>query len=107
MWNSFGNGNTLGQKGSEQGEIVRDDEHSLGARITLEKDTSIAPFAITCGIYGWMVHTRIFANEQDARSEYEKMKTTLTEIIALLENPEGSDQDATENAVEEFVRKYP
>jgi hypothetical protein len=48
--------------GSEGGTIVLDEEHGLGARITLEKDGAIAPFTITCGIYGWMAHTRFFSN---------------------------------------------
>jgi len=44
-------------RGSEGGVIVRDEEHALGARITLETGCGIAPYAITCGIYGWMMHT--------------------------------------------------
>jgi hypothetical protein len=57
-WHSFENGGTLGQAGSEEGTILRDEEHPLGARISLERDCRVAPFAITCGIYGWMLHTR-------------------------------------------------
>ena len=47
MWHAFEDGATIGQQGSESGEIARDEEHPLGARITLERDTPIAPFAIT------------------------------------------------------------
>lgn len=39
--------------------LVRDEEHSAGARITLERDGSIAPFAITCGIYGGFLYHRL------------------------------------------------
>jgi len=45
----FEDGATLGQKGSESGVILRDEEHPQEARITLERDTRTAPFAITCG----------------------------------------------------------
>jgi hypothetical protein len=57
-WLPLENGGTLGQTGSEEGTIVRDQEHPLGARISLERDCRVAPFAITFGIYGWMLHTR-------------------------------------------------
>jgi hypothetical protein len=49
----------IGQKGSEEGIIPRDEEHPQEARIHLERDTRNAPFAITCGIYGCMMHTRL------------------------------------------------
>lgn len=39
MWYSFDNGSTIGTDGSENGVIIKDEEHELGARITLEKDT--------------------------------------------------------------------
>ncbi|HEY1578988.1 MAG TPA: hypothetical protein VGF82_18095 [Terracidiphilus sp.] len=107
MWNPFESGKTLGQRGSEAGEIIRDDEHSLGARITLEKATRSAPFAITCGIYSWMFHTRFFATEEEAASGYDKMKVSLAEIVAPFENPDYDDRLFTENAIEKFVAHYP
>ena len=63
LWYPFESGATLGQKGSEGGAILRDEEHPQEARITFERDTRIAPFAITCGIYGCMMHTRFFSLE--------------------------------------------
>ena len=42
---------------SEGGVILRELEHPDGARIALERGGAVSPFAITCGIYGWMVHT--------------------------------------------------
>jgi len=62
-WHQFEDGATLGQKGSESGVILRDEEHPQEARITLERDTRTAPFAITCGIYGCMLHTRFSARK--------------------------------------------
>lgn len=57
LWSSFDKGSTLGSKGSESGTIIVDEEYSLGARITIEKDTEVAPRAITLGIYGNLMHT--------------------------------------------------
>lgn len=76
-WQPFDCGTTNGQPGSENGIIIRDVELSDGARITLERDGWIAPFAITCGIYGWMVHTRYFSNEAEAQQEFEKMQVPM------------------------------
>ncbi|MAW97055.1 MULTISPECIES: hypothetical protein [unclassified Leeuwenhoekiella] len=56
-WNPFDQGNSIGTIGSEDGKILKDEENSFGARITLEENGSIAPFSITIGIYGLMFHT--------------------------------------------------
>jgi hypothetical protein len=107
MWKPFDNGSTLGLKGSESGETTRDEEHVQGARITLEKNGNIAPFAITCGIYGWMVHTRFFVTEDEAVAEYDKMKASLSEIVEWFSDPNCDDRRATEKAMEAFVETYP
>lgn len=107
MWYPFDNGSTLGQKGSEDGETIRDEEHPLGSRITLERDTTAAPFAITCGIYGWMFHTRFFSTEDEATSQYVKMKDSLSELLAPLEDPNFDDSRVIEKAIEAFVETYP
>ena len=49
---------TVGQRGTEEGVIVRDEQHDGGARITLERDCRNIPFAVTCAIQGWFVHTQ-------------------------------------------------
>ena len=68
-------------RGSEGGEIIRDEELLGAARITAERGGRTAPFAITCGIYGWMVHTRFFGSDVEALSEYEKMKEALAAVV--------------------------
>lgn len=82
-WHAFDSWATLGQQGSEQGIIVRDEAHRRGARITLERDGSAAPFSITCGIYGLFVHTAFAAEEPEALQKYAAMKERLEQIIAL------------------------
>jgi hypothetical protein len=110
-WYAFDSGKSVGQRGSENGLIIRDEEHGDGARITLERDGQIAPFSITCGIYGWMVHTRFFGTESQAQSEFENMKSGLSKIvdaIPLAADPElGSKADAVVDSISEFVRRFP
>ena len=107
MWRAFENGTTIGLRGSENGETIRDEEHPIGARITLERNAGSAPFAITCGVYGWMVHTRFFSNENEANLEYEKMKASIEEIVSSFNDPANDDRLATGQAIERFVAEYP
>ena len=107
-WIPFESGTSLGATGSEDGTILRDELNPDGARITLERTGS--RFAITCGVYGWMMHTRFFANESDAVVAYEEMKPAVVEILSRLPD----DDDAMEAAVgqvaavlNEFVERFP
>jgi hypothetical protein len=75
-----------------------DESHPDGARITLEvvsrprflRRPQIA-YAITCGIYGWLVHTRFFATEAEAVTEFERMKPGLSATLELLTLRAGVD----------------
>lgn len=110
MWHQFNDGKSLGQRGSENGIIIRDEEHLDGSRITLERD-GYTPFAITCGIYGWMVHTRFFPNEEEAQQAFNEMKGSLGEIleqIPLADDPEvTAKMDEASQAISNFVEQYP
>jgi len=98
-------------RGSEGGAIVVDEEHALGARITLERDAGAAAYAITCGIYGWMVHTRYFSDYDVAQREYEAMKGGLSEILSLI--PLTTDPalqskiEQVSKTIAEFIDRYP
>ncbi len=110
-WSRLDDGATIGTRGSEQGQIVQDEEHELGARITLEEQTVSAPFAITCGIYGWIVHTRFFADLSEARSELERMKVAIVVILnsipwATDPEVEKKHQDVV-NSITQFVAEFP
>jgi len=98
VWTSFDS--TDGREGSENGTIIRDDEHAMGARITLERDTPTAPFAITCGVYGWMVHTRFFATEAEALAQFKEMKNALESILMM-------PRDSVSEGLTQFIQKYP
>lgn len=110
-WLQYEEGGTLGLRGSEGGVIMRDEEHPGGARITLERDCLRVPYAITCGIYGWAVHTRFFADEPTAIHAYEEMQPPLADIVAMLpdvDDPNSEDRaDAASGAIEAFVERFP
>ena len=102
QWISFDNGATIGQIGSESGVIIRDSEHPCGARITLERAGSIAPFSITCGIYGCMAHTCFFSTEQDASQQFELMADALASILQT-----SISDDNLLDSVGQFVEQFP
>jgi len=110
-WRPFDGGSTIGQHGSEDGEIVRDEEHEDEARITLERGGHTAPFAITCGIAGWMLHTRFFGSESEAQVEFEGMKEALARILAtipLTTDPAAETKSqAVTQLIAEVVERFP
>lgn len=110
-WKPYQHGVSIGAVGSEEGVIVQDDEHAVGARITLERrDGKAARFAITCGVYGWFFHTRYCSSKEEARQDFERMKRELDRIADLLSS-EGASPEQTEHAVfaaiSDFVDRYP
>jgi hypothetical protein len=111
MWSPFKQGASIGTLGSEAGVIILDDELRDEARITLEGAGATSPFAITCGIYGWMVHTRFFSSESEALSAFEAMKLGLSRILETIpfeHDPEFSQAMATATGlIEEFLEDYP
>lgn len=109
-WAVYESGSTIGKSGSEGGTIVCDDEHCLGARVTLERNCTAAPWCITCGMYGWFFHTR-FLSEEDAVRDYPKMKVAIDQILATV--PDGGDPEAESrfgpvyDAIHQFVADFP
>jgi hypothetical protein len=109
-WHGFDDGSSIGSAGSERGTIIRDEELSSGARITLERDGHTAPYAITCGVYGWMVHTRFFEAEAVAQLEFERMKAELAAIVDAVPvtvDPEAEDTRVVIQRIGEFVENFP
>jgi len=108
-WELFDDGSTMGKQGSEGGMILLDEEYSSGARMTLERDGATAPFTITCGVYGWMVHTRFFATEGDARDQFKEMKDSLADILSAIPKAKDSEGDthSVSEALGHFILQYP
>jgi hypothetical protein len=108
-WYPFDGGQSIGQRGSEGGTILRDEEHLDGSRITLERGGH-TPFSITRGIYGWMVHTRFFADEPEAQSAFEEMKPELVNvlnIIPLADELDNTKVEAVSDALTDFTERFP
>lgn len=95
MWNSV---LISGQTGSENGTIIADEEYKNACRITLEKCERY--YAITCGVYGAMVHT-VFTNSEHYKDMYDDMKSELQEFL----NRDTSASEA-EEFYEQFTEKY-
>ena len=106
-WTACEGGSTIGETGSEGGRIHRDEQHELGARITLE-ETGNPPFAITCGIPGVMVHTAFAANEVEAGDVYVTMKADLEALFDLWPDADAEPEKKKRfhDAVSAFTAKY-
>jgi hypothetical protein len=110
-WLATDHGSTIGSLGPQSGLIERDEEHTDGARITLEHDRTGLRFAITCGVYGWMFHTRFLGSIEEAEQAYLAMKIGLVRILEM--NPLATDpgMDAKIELViselQDFVDRFP
>lgn len=106
-WTPCENGSTIGTAGSEGGSILRDEEHEMGARITLE-ETSHPPFAITCGLHGTMSHTAFAATEIEATDAYDAMKVEIETLIALWPEADAEPEvkQGFHDAISAFTAKY-
>lgn len=90
MWKNLYVENKMG---SESGIILLDEEYKESCRITLEK--CLQCYAITCGIYGAMIHT-IFCGD-NFQNVYDEVKRELQEFI---------DKDFTENEKLNFYEYF-
>ena len=78
-WIDYKDGHTIGGKGSENGTILKDQEFDGGCRITLEVCQKY--YAITCGVYGAIVHT-VFRSAETAEDTFEAMKNELGRFMS-------------------------
>jgi hypothetical protein len=95
MWRNL---NVAGRTGSEGGIIFFDEEYKDACRITLEKCDRY--YAITCGVYGAMVHTA-FTDFEHYTEMYHAMKNDLQAFIDK-ETPEDEECEF----YKEFTEKY-
>ena len=99
MWHSVENGKTIGKIGSENGHILADEEYRNDCRITLEDVSYTAPYSITCGIYGLMVHTTFADDKAEAEEKYAEMKKELQAFL-------DSNDDGSNGWCERFTSKW-
>ena len=79
MWSE--NEEAIGSTGSENGIIILDLEHSEGARISLEEKSTVAPFSITIGIYGLLMHTIFCSDKIEADEKISLIKQLIEKAI--------------------------
>lgn len=91
MWKSIC---SAGAIGSENGIINADEEYKGACRITLEKCDNC--YAVTCGVYGAMVHTA-FSDLDHYQELYDAMKKELQDFI---------DRDTTSDEELEFYDDF-
>jgi hypothetical protein len=103
-WLAYNGGKSIGSVGAEGGSIVRDEEHSSGARITLKHGSSY--ISISCNVYGWMDHTRFFGSITEAQREYVLMKSSLGNMVENILSADKNNLKMWE-AIAEFVRRFP
>lgn len=103
-WHKYDEGNSIDQVGPEGGVILRDEEHELGARITLKRDKDF--LSVSGHIYGWIDHTRFFITNSEAEREYKSMKNALDDVVDVIDAVDSKDIKVWE-AISEFVRRFP
>lgn len=97
-WIEYKNGATIGKRGSENGIILKDQEFNSSCRITLESCPRY--YAITCGIYGAMVHT-VFCSPQESESVFEAMKFDIAKFLST-----KTTEDEEFDFYDYFCNKY-
>jgi len=109
-WRDLATGSNPGKVGSEGGVIVADESYDGAARITLERAARLAPFAITCGVSGSLVHTRFFESEAQARLQFDAMKVALARIAEVVKSADDAQSDdipLVGRLCQEFVDEFP
>lgn len=91
MWKEL---DSTGTAGCEGGIILKDEEYNNSCSITIEKCSDM--YVITCGIYGYMVHTE-YAGE-NYESVYNSMKTALQLFVDDIINTDKEDE-----FIEDFI----
>jgi hypothetical protein len=103
-WQPYNQGRSIGVKGSEGSQIVRDEEHPLGARMTIKQGQDYV--SVSCNISGKIDHTRFFREMKAAEQEYFNMQQEMTKVIGAISFSKAADIKVWE-AISEFVTRFP
>jgi len=103
-WQPYNQGRSIGIKGSEGSEIVRDEEHPLGARMTIKQGQDYV--SVSCMISGKIDHTRFFKEIGAAEHEYITMKEELAKVMDAVSSAKAADVKVWE-AITGFVARFP
>ena len=89
-----------GGRGTEGGVVLKDEELGGSCRITLEKCRMY--YAVTCGVYGLMVHTAFFG-QPEYEQKYAEMKRELASFVARMDS---MTEDERSDFYGQFCDKY-
>jgi hypothetical protein len=103
-WLLYQEGLTIGTKTSLGDEILMDEVHTDGARLTIKRNSKY--ISVSCNINKWINHTRFFNTVRDAKREYIAMKPVLVDITDLLKTPQINELKVWE-AISNFVTRFP
>lgn len=103
-WQPYNRGRSIGVKGSEGSRIVRDEEHPLGARMTIKQGKDYV--SVSCSISGKIDHTRFFKEMKAAEQEYSTMQNEMTKVIRAISSARAADIKVWE-AISGFVARFP
>jgi hypothetical protein len=103
-WQPYNRGRSIGVKGSEGSRIVRDEEHPLGARMTIKQGQGYV--SVSCSISGKIDHTRFFREMKAAEQEYSTMQNEMTKVIQAISSARAADIKVWE-AISGFVARFP
>ena len=101
-WFPYNNGRSIGIRSAEGGRIVRDEEHLLGARMTIKQGYKYV--TVSCSIAGKIDHTRFFNGITAAKREYLIMQKELNKVIQQAvkdEDDSTNDDSSTEDESED------
>jgi hypothetical protein len=103
-WQPYNQGRSIGVKGSEGSKVVRDEEHPLGARMTIKQGRDYV--SVSCSISGKIDHTRFFKEMRTAEREYSTMQRELARVMSSVSSAKAADIKVWE-AISEFVARFP
>jgi hypothetical protein len=103
-WQPYNRGRSIGVKGSEGSKIIRDEEHPLGACMTIKQGQDYV--SVSCTISGKIDHTRFFKDMTAAEREYATMEKELAMVIGAVSSAKAADIKVWE-AISGFVARFP
>jgi hypothetical protein len=104
-WVNFDQGKTIKQKGTEGGKVIRDEENTWGARISLEGKGDIAPFSITLGIYGLMFHTKFISTLEQGQECFNLYKQKIEAVLIHYEVAKEKRDESWNKRHDELVEE--
>ena len=103
-WQPYNRGRSIGVKGSEGSVIMRDEEHPLGARMTIKQGKGFV--SVSCNIAGKIDHTRFFKEMRAAEREYANMQKEMEKVLNAISKAKTADIKVWET-ISGFVARFP